>query len=186
MEKKDSPFAAAVKRTALITCVATAVLVWLHHVHPTGFLLSAAITAGTTFYHFAMRLLVGTVVPRCMKNPMARRWFAEKPFEPRLYAFLRVKQWKDRMPTYDPASFSLRTNSLEQIICNSCVSEAVHEVIILFSFIPLLFTIFWGALPVFAVTSILAALFDSCFVVMQRYNRPRLLRILSKKEAQGQ
>ena len=45
MEKKDSPFAAAVKHTALITCAATAVLVWLHHIHPTGFLLSAAITA---------------------------------------------------------------------------------------------------------------------------------------------
>ena len=186
MEKKDSPFAAAVKRTALITCVATAVLVWLHHVHPTGFLLSAAITAGTTFYHFAMRLVVGAIVPRFIKNPLAHRWFAETPFESQLYAFLRVKQWKDRMPTYDPAAFSLRTNSLEQIICNSCVSEAVHEVIMLFSFIPILFTFLWGALPVFLITSILSALFDGCFVVMQRYNRPRLLRILSKKEAQGQ
>ena len=182
----NSNFPKVIKSTAVIAALATAVLVIVYRFSSCDWLLSAAITAGTTFYHFAMRLLVGTVVPRCMKNPMARRWFEEKPFEPRLYAFLRVKQWKDRMPTYDPASFSLRTNSLEQIICNSCVSEAVHEVIILFSFIPLLFAIFWGALPVFAVTSILAALFDSCFVVMQRYNRPRLLRILSKKEAQGQ
>ena len=185
MEKKDSPFAAAVKRTALITCAATAVLVWLHHIHPTGFLLSAAITAGTTFYHFAMRLAVGAIVPRCIKKPMARRWFLQKHFEPRLYAFLRVKQWKDRMPTYDPASFSLHHNSLEQIVLNSCVSDAVHEVIMLFSFIPILFTFLWGALPVFLITSILSALFDGCFVVMQHYNRPRLLRILSKKEAQG-
>jgi hypothetical protein len=130
-----------------------------------------------------MRLLVGTIVPHCIKSPMARRWFQPKGFEAGLYKKLNVKQWKDHMPTYDPASFSLRENSLEQVVHNSCVSEAVHEVIILFSFIPILFTLLWGALPVFLITSILAALFDSCFVIMQRYNRPRLLRIISKKEA---
>ena len=181
----NSNFPKVIKSTAVIAALATAVLVIVYRFSSCDWLLSAAITAGTTFYHFAMRLLVGTVVPRCIKKPMARRWFLQKHFEPRLYAFLRVKQWKDRMPTYDPASFSLHHKSLEQIICNSCVSEAVHEVIMLFSFIPILFTFLWGALPVFLITSILSALFDGCFVVMQRYNRPRLLRILSKKEAQG-
>ena len=178
-------FPKVIKSTTAIAALATTVLAIIYHFIPCDWLLSAAITAGTTFYHFAMRLLVGTVVPRCIKKPMARRWFLQKHFEPRLYAFLRVKQWKDRMPTYDPASFSLHHNSLEQIVLNSCVSEAVHEVIILFSFIPILFTFLWGALPVFLITSILSSLFDGCFVVMQRYNRPRLLRILSKKEAQG-
>ena len=181
----NSNFPKVIKSTAVIAALATAVLVIVYRFSSCDWLLSAAITAGTTFYHFAMRLLVGTVVPRCIKKPMARRWFLQKHFEPRLYAFLRVKQWKDRMPTYDPASFSLHHNSLEQIVLNSCVSEAVHEVIMLFSFIPILFTFLWGALPVFLITSILSALFDGCFVVMQRYNRPRLLRILSKKEAQG-
>ena len=181
----NSNFPKVIKSTAVISALATAVLVIVYRFSSCDWLLSAAITAGTTFYHFAMRLLVGTVVPRCIKKPMARRWFLQKHFEPRLYAFLRVKQWKDRMPTYDPASFSLHHNSLEQIVHNSCVSEAVHVVIVLFSFVPLLFTFFWGAFPVFLITSVLSAAFDSCFVVMQRYNRPRLLRILSKKEAQG-
>ena len=87
------------------------------------------------------------------------------------------------MPPYDPASFSLKHNSLEQIVYNSCVSEAVHEVIVLFSFVPLLFTFLWGAFPVFLITSLLSAAFDSCFIIMQRYNRPRLVHILAKKEA---
>ena len=117
---------------------------------------------------------------------MEHRRFAQKAFEPRLYAVLRVKQWKDHMPTYDPASFSLRDNSLAQIVHNSCVSETVHEVIVLFSFVPLLFTLLWGTFPVFLITSVLAAAFDSCFIMMQRYNRPRLVRILSKKGAAGQ
>lgn len=178
-------FPKVIKSTTVFAALTTAMLAAIYHFFPCGWLLSATITAGTTFYHFSMRLLVGTIVPQCVKKPMTRRWFAPKDFEPRLYEALRVKRWKDHMPTYDPASFSLRTNSLGQIVHNSCVSEAVHEVIILLSFIPIAFTFLWGALPVFLITSILSALFDGCFVVMQRYNRPRLLRILSKKEAQG-
>ena len=49
----------------------------------------------------------------------------------------------------------------------------------------LLFSLLWGAFPVFLITSLLAAAFDSCFAVMQRYNRPRLVRILEKKEAKA-
>ena len=180
---KKSKFQLVMKTVTAGSALATAVLVSLCRFFPHGWLLPAAITAGTTFYHFAMRLIVGAIVPRFVRTPMKRRWFQPKPFEAGLYKKLNVKQWKDHMPTYDPASFSLRNNSLEQIVFNSCVSEAVHEVIILFSFIPILFTLLWGALPVFLITSILAALFDSCFVMMQRYNRPRLLRIISKKEA---
>ena len=89
------------------------------------------------------------------------------------------------MPTYHPASFSLQENTLEQVIDNCCVSEAVHEVIICFSFVPLVFAIWWGVFPVFLITSIVAAAFDCSFVIIQRYNRPRLIRILSKKEALG-
>ena len=181
MEKSNFPL--VMKAVTAATALATAVLAVSYRFFPSDWVLSAAITTGTTFYHFAMRLVVGAIVPRCTKNPTKRRWFQEKSFEPELYRKLRVKLWKDHMPTYDPASFSLQDNSLEQIVLNSCVSEAVHEVIVLFSFVPLLFTFLWGTFPVFLITSILAAAFDSCFVMMQRYNRPRLVRILAKKEA---
>ena len=181
-----SNFPTVMKVTTAAMALTTAVLMALYRHFPYDWVLSSAISTATTFYHFAMRLIVGAIVPLCVKNPMKNRWFHQKAFEPKLYALLRVKQWKDHMPTYDPASFSLRHNSMEQIAYNSCVSEAVHVVIVLFSFVPILFTYFWGALPVFLITSVLAALFDSCFVVMQRYNRPRLVRILAKKEASAQ
>lgn len=179
----NSRFPGIMNVITVVTALTTAALAVTYHLVPHDWLLSAAITTGTTFYHFAMRLVVGTIVPHCVHNPMKYRWFHQKSFEPRLYAALRVKQWKDHMPTYDPASFSLRHNSLERIVYNSCVSEAVHAVIVLFSFVPILFSLWWDALPVFLITSILAALFDSCFIIMQRYNRPRLVRILRKKEA---
>ena len=176
-------FPRIMKAIAAVTGLVTVVLMVVYRFVPRGWVFSTTITTGTTFYHFAMRLLVGTIVPKCMRYPATGKWFLQKSFEPKLYQFLKVKLWKDHMPTYDPASFSLRDNSLEQIVYNSCVSEAVHEVIVLFSFLPILFTFLWGALPVFLITSLLAAAFDSCFIVMQRYNRPRLLRILAKKEA---
>ena len=171
------------KTITAVSAMATAVLAVIYHFSSLGWVLSVAITTGTAFYHFAMRLLVGAIVPRCIARPMERRWFQPKSFESGLYRMLKVKQWKDRMPTYNPASFSLLHHSLDQIVYNSCVSEAVHEVIILFSFVPLLFARIWGVFPVFLITSVLAALFDGCFVIMQRYNRPRLIRILAKKEA---
>lgn len=180
---KQISFSAVMKTATVVSLALTVLFSLVYHIYPMGWILYAAISAGTTFYHFAMRLLVGFVVPPCIKNPMEHRWFTQRDFETKLYAFLNVKVWKDHMPTYDPASFSLRENSLERIIFNSCVSEAVHEVIIILSFVPLLFAIYWGELPVFLITSSLAALFDSCFVMMQRFNRPRLIRILAKKEA---
>ena len=177
-----SNFPKVMKTTTAVMALATVALAVVYHVLNRDWVLSAAISTGTTFYHFAMRLVVGTIVPRCVKNPERNRWFRGWAFENELYRLLKVKQWKDHMPTYDPASFSLRHNSLEQIVYNSCVSEAVHVVIVLFSFVPILFSLWWDTLPVFLTTSILAALFDSCFVMMQRYNRPRLLHILEKRK----
>ena len=85
------------------------------------------------------------------------------------------------MPTYEPRLFSLTENGPQQILANMCQAEVVHEIIILCSFLPLLFAIFWGTLPVFLITSILAAGVDALFVMLQRYNRPRVLRLLQKK-----
>ena len=176
----SSNFPKVMKSATAAMALATVVLAIAYHFFPKDWVLSAAITTGTTFYHFAMRLMVGAIVPRCVHNPMKCRWFHQKSFEPRIYAALRVKQWKDHMPTYDPESFSLKHNSLEQIVYNSCVSEAVHEVIVLLSFIPLLFTFLWGTFPVFLITSLLAAAFDMQFVILQRFNRPRVVKFINK------
>ena len=125
-----SSFPKIMKGVTAATALATAALAVAYRFFPSDWVLSAAITAGTTFYHFAMRLLVGSIVPLCVHSPMNRQWFRQKSFEPRLYDHLQVKRWKDHMPTYDPAAFSMGNNSLEQIVYNSCVSEAVHEVIV--------------------------------------------------------
>lgn len=169
--------------TALLSALLTAVFAAAFLLWRTGWLLSTAITCGTVCYHFAMRLAVGALVPK--QFDYRSRWFRPGPFEQRFYRKLRLKRWKDRMPTYNPKLFSLQHNSLEQIVCNICQAEVVHEIIILLSFVPIAFSLIWDDFWVFFLTSLLAACFDSLFVMLQRYNRPRLIRLLEKQQKKG-
>lgn len=149
-----------------------------------GVFLSLAITFGTISYHLAMRLLVGFGTLIFMKGNFNYngKWFSPKPFEPGLYRKLRVKHWKDKMPTYNPENFSMKEHSPEEIIRTMCISEIGHELNIALSFVPLSFALIWGEFPVFLITSIAGGLIDLPFVIMQRYNRPRLVRMVEKRK----
>ena len=146
-------------------------------------LFSIAITFGTIFYHFAVRLAIGGLIDAKYHNHMdyTKKWFRERPFEKKLYQTLKVKKWKKRLPTFNPEDFDLQNHSVEEIIQVSCQAEVVHEVIMPFSFVPILFSIWFGSLGVFIITSCAAFLFDSIFVIIQRFNRLRLMRLLRKK-----
>ena len=150
-----------------------------------GVWLSLAITFGTFSYHFLMRLLVGGIVNAVMKNTADcyNPWFRVSEREARLYEKLGVKRWKGRMPTYDPALFDPKKRSWSEIAQATCQAEVVHENIVLLSFLPLLAAIPFDSFLVFLLTSLAAALFDGIFVILQRYNRPRLLRLASRKQA---
>lgn len=186
MRSHRNRFPIVMQGLTLLAGAAAASFAAVYAAWPHGWVLSLAISSGTCFYHFAMRLLVGAVVPMFagLFHP-DQPWFRQRRWEPRLYARLRMKRWKGGIPTYDPGQFDLSINPLPQVVRNMCIAEVVHEVIILLSFIPLLFAIPFGEFPVFLITSVLAALFDGIFVIAQRFNRPRLVRILKKKEAKG-
>lgn len=169
------------KALALSTSCVTLVLVILCRLCQASWLLSAAVSFGTTAYHFCMRLAVGYLVPKLPLDPR-HPWFQPRGWEPALYKALRVKQWKGKLPTYDPSQFSLSSHTLEQIICNMCGAELVHETIMVLSLVPIAFSQVFGDLPVFLITSLAAFLFDGLFVIAQRYNRPRLARILAKSQ----
>lgn len=186
MKPMSNRFPLVLKATALVTAVSTAALVALYNFRPQSWMLTTAISLGTTCYHFSMRLLAGWIVPALFRNiDPYRRWFQPHKFETAFYEKLHVKQWKGKLPTYAPEQFDLRINSLRQVIRNTCTAELVHEMIVLLSFIPLLFSHYFGAFSVFLFTSFASGLFDCIFVIAQRYNRPRLVRILEKKEASG-
>lgn len=141
-----------------------------------------AVTFGTIFYHIAMRLAVGSLVDANYHNRMdyTKKWFQEKPFEKALYKKLNVRKWKKRLPTMNPQDFDMKSRSLEEIIQVTCQAEVVHELIMPLSFVPIAFSIWFGSLGVFVVTSCVSFLFDCLFVIMQRYNRPRLMRLMKR------
>jgi len=173
-----------VQAAAVATFLAAAFAAALFWLRQDGIWLTLAITFGTTCYHFTMRLLVGLVFNVTMRNraDYTKPWYQPRSWEPRLYERLRVKAWKDRMPSYDPGLFSPRLHTWDEIAQAMCQAELVHEVCAALSFIPVLAAVWFGELGVFLVTSLCGAAVDLLFVVMQRYNRPRVVRIAAKRK----
>ena len=143
---------------------------------------AVTITLGIALYHFAMRLLVGTVVNGIMKNKANYKniWFREKRFENKLYKLMRVRKWKKYLPTYDVNTFDTSQKTVQDIAEATCQAEIVHEVIMLFSLLPIVTIPFLGGAVAMIITSILAMLFDSLFVILQRYNRPKLIKVMKR------
>lgn len=143
-----------------------------------------SITFGTFFYHFAMRLLVGKFTGHIFNYKSF--WFKEKSFEKQLYKALRVKKWKGKMPSYNFKTYMIREVPLENIVNTMCRNEVIHEIIALLSFVPILFSLAFDSVMVFVITSVIACICDLTFVVMQRYNRPRVVRLMERQHKQDE
>ncbi|MBR3864613.1 MAG: hypothetical protein IKJ19_05855 [Clostridia bacterium] len=143
---------------------------------------AVTITLFVTFYHFAMRLTVGFIVNLIMKNKANYKnlWFREKSFEKKLYKILCVRKWKKYIPTYSPETFDASKRTVKEIIGATCQAEVVHEVIMLFSLLPIVAIPLFGSAWAFIITSLLAMLIDLVFVILQRYNRPKLVKVMAR------
>ena len=107
-------------------------------------------------------------------------WFRSKAFEKKLYQILKVKKWKNIVPTYDKREYALKEEELEQVIHNMCHAEVTHEVIMLTGYFPVLLgqqISHWGIL---LMMSFLFSLVHLPFIFIQRYNRPRVIRLYKK------
>lgn len=149
-----------------------------------GLFLSLSVAFATIFYHLGIRLLIGLLFNRFMKNKAdyTKKYYHIHAWEFKLYKFFQVKKWKDKLPTYNPKSFSLKSNSLEDVAQVMCQSELVHTVNAAISFIPLIAAVWFGKFFVFLITSVLAAVSDLIFVIMQRYNRTRIVKLIEKQK----
>lgn len=85
------------------------------------------------------------------------------------------------MPAYNPETFSPKNHTWDEIAQAMCQSELVHETNMVLSFVPLIAARWFGSFYVFLLTSICGCIFDLVFVIMQRYNRARIIKIFSKK-----
>lgn len=161
-----------------------ALFVMLDYAAGTDFFRPFAITAGTIAYHFGVRLFVGIGINALFNNRFDynRRWFRQLSFEPRIYEILKVRKWKDRMPTANSELFDIKKSDFAKIASAMCQAEVVHEVNVAASFLPLIASYWFGDFWIFFITSLLSAIYDLLFVVIQRYNRPRFVKLAERKK----
>lgn len=166
----------------LISTIVCFTLYYGNHTNSQSILWIGIVTF-TIMYHFWVRIIMGNVSKLFRKNiNYKQKWFQEHNFEKKLYKFLKVKDWKDKALTYNPEQFSLKDNSLETIINVMAKSEVDHWINELISLSTIFFSIIWGNFWIFFITALAAMIFDSQFIIIQRYNRPRIVKLLERKE----
>ena len=156
-------------------------ILYYGNINENSIILWCGITTFTIMYHLWMRIILGNVT-KLFKINYKQKWFKERKFEKKLYKFLRVKKRKGKALTYNPELFSLKDYSLEEIANTMSKAETDHWINELISLSTLLFAIMWGQFWIFLITAIVAMIFDSQFIVIQRYNRPRIVKILDKRK----
>lgn len=180
--KKSGPaiFMYCVIGLAITTSIICFIL-YYRNIYKNNVILWTGITAFTIMYHFWVRIIMGNVSKLFKKHISYKQWwFNEKSFEEGLYKLLRVKEWKGKALTYNPESFSLKEHSLEEIANTMTKSEVDHWINEVISLTTILFAIPWGKLWIFLITAIVAMIFDSQFIIIQRYNRPRVIKLIEK------
>ena len=135
----------------------------------------------------AISFFIGQSLPRKNFDPQA---FPYRTFKwengGRIYLKLRIQFWKDKVPDmsrYITTMFRKKLNVMrspdymESLIAETCVAEIVHWGLVFVS--PIFMVLMEGALGV--IGAILFALGNLPFVLIQRYNRPRLIQLMERQ-----
>lgn len=167
----------------ILTAALAAVCFTVHY----GFFKNAVIlwtgvAAFTALYQLWLRLALGKAVGRFKSRIRYDGWlYRERKFEKKLYKALRVKKWKDKVPTFNPELFVLSDFTMEEIAVTMAKVETDHWVNVLISLSTLLFALIWGAWWIFFAVAMAAIAFDGQFIAIQRYNRPRVVRLINRR-----
>lgn len=137
----------------------------------------------------------GRLLARCPLN--AEKFpFAAFRFEKdgKIYEKLKIRKWQHRVPDVSrlagcivpkkELSGTLNARKLSQMVKETCVAELTHFVLCLCGlYIPAIVPGVWGGV----LCAIYIVLGNLSFMVIQRYNRPRLKRLLAsaKKKESG-
>ncbi|MBE6534783.1 MAG: hypothetical protein E7678_07465 [Ruminococcaceae bacterium] len=132
-------------------------------------------------YHLWMRIIMGNV-SKLFPISYDNFWFREKRFEKKLYELLHVKAWKNKLPTYNPELFDIKKYPLDEIALTMTKAEFDHWINQLISLFSILFSLIWGKPWIFITTAVAAMAFDGLFITIQRYNRPKVLKIHENKK----
>ena len=102
-------------------------------------------------------------------------WFKQMDWEKNLYRKLKVKEWKNKLPTYDSSMFRIKSGSKEDVIKLMIQSENVHLLLIFLSYVPIFWGILFGHWFVMIVMAVAFSIVHIPFVIVQRFNLPRII-----------
>lgn len=148
------------------------------------------------FWRAALYLAALALLSHVVGERLPRRWFdpARRPFAPvswekegRVYERLGIRFWKDRLPDMSRLDPRMQRKQLRavrsreeltRLLRETCVAETVHWVLILLS-PPLLWL--WPGMGGIIVLILDVLLGNLPYILIQRYNRPRLAALLHRR-----
>lgn len=149
--------------------------------------MSALNTAFWVGLHFGVGAFISRFLPARLFD-FHRPFYRPRRFERKLYRFLRVASWKAKLPTYGNfekkhlAAFT--SNYLRQFAEETCRAEIIHWCIAWLGFSSIAFAFLLEKpvdyFPLFFIIALVLFLAQLPFIFIQRFNRPRLLRLMEK------
>ena len=139
------------KMAAAVSGCFTVIFILLYKYFGIDIFLSASISLGTVFYHFAFRIAVGNICDKAIDVSSYQR--NEKHYvgkrEMDFYSYIRVKKWKKFIPSYDSSQFDPKLYAWMEIEGAIYRSEIIHKINAVLSFIPVFLSIYFGAFGCF-------------------------------------
>lgn len=133
--------------------------------------------------------LLGRVVPK-NKFHADRFPFKCSEKEARLYNALRVKSWQNKLPDMsrlfkkimpEKRMTAATLADLPRMLQETCVAEATH---VSLSLLGLAMPFLWHGIGGVAFAAVYILLGNVPFVIIQRYNRPRLQRLYDRRKGE--
>lgn len=169
------------KKLIVILCLSAVIASVMYGLNRYGSCMIVAVAFSTVFFHIAMRLGVYCGIRSMPKSDFDfdGRWFGQKKAEGKIYRMICVHAWKNVLPHLFPEDFAL-SSGIEKVVRSTCIAEIAHTIIIPLSYLPAIFALLMRAdiayLIALGASSVIAGFADFLMLIIQRYNRPRLLR----------
>ena len=185
-KQKFSGAAVFIYTVIALTAVIAAVCFGLYYTDTagSGIVLWTGIVSFMILYHFGLRILFSKITDR-IRFDYNKPFFQPKAFEKKLYKLLKVRKWKDKVLTFNPEAYNFQKRTPHQLATTMAKSETDHWINECLSLLSIFFFLIWGAFPVFLIQAIAAMLFDAHFIVVQRYNRPIVIKLMEKMKKRG-
>ncbi len=156
-----------------------------------AFIITVINIAFWTALHILGAAFITSFVPKKIYEP-SNLLFKERAFEKNLYNVIKVSKWKGKLPIYQKKGAldrkhipeNLSIDHLEQFVIDTCKAELVHLLIGILGFSSVVFVI-CKVEPFFTfiVIAIVMNFAQIPFILVQRYNRPRLLKLIYRTKS---